>query len=1144
MNVLTPFKCKFMKKNLKRLAFYESAFRKPLLVMRCSLFLFFISVFQAQAISGFAQKSEFSFSFKNASVSTVLGKIEDESNFYFMCNRKLVDLDRMISIQVENQPLEKVLTEIFMGTDVEYVITGKQIVLTPRRNNSQANQVARQPLTISGRVTDSTGLPLPGVSVLVKGTTNGTTTDLNGNYSLSNIPENAVLQFSFLGMKVHEIPVSGKSTINVTMTEATIGIKEVVVIGYGTAKKSDLTGSISTIQGDALSEKRTLRVSEALQGAAPGVMVTRSGGPGTSANIKIRGITTIGNSEPLTIIDGVPGNIDRVNPDDIASISVLKDAASASIYGSRAASGVILITTKRSKEGQIRLRYNVEYGVKQPTRLRELLGAVPLMKLRNEYAWNDTDYKGSEYSLYSQNLIENYPSLHAENPDLYPDTDWQKIMLNDYAPREGHSLTLTVGSKNIGTNISINYEKDDAIYDHRSFSRYSVRANNDITINKYLAADVDLSYNRSLDERPITDIPIRIADGSLAAGNVSATAPAVWTNGLIANGNPVGNNPYALLQHGGFNNNWNNSFVGKLSLDFTPLKELKFSAVLSPTFGFSKRKTFQKEIRFTNWDNPNIYIGSVAGAVETSLRELKGDTYDITTQFFTNYSKTLGKHDLNLMAGYENYYYFNESIGASSRKYALKSYPYLDLGNPNYLSNSGDAYETAYRSFFGRAMYSFKNRYLVQANVRYDGSSRFHEDYRWGMFPSFSLGWILTEEPFMRNVPGLSFLKIRSSWGMLGNERIGNYPYQSNLIFDNTVIYQGQDIVSAQGAVVRKYPIKDITWETTETYNLGMDVNFFNNKLSLTGDYYKKTTRDMLLPLDIPDFMGFTNPDQNTGKMFTKGWDVELGYHNTLGKLNYSVSANLSDFKSVMGDLGGTQFFGEQVKFEGSEFNEWYGYKSDGLYQNQEEVNTLPKMNPSVRIGDIKYIDISGPNGIPDGKISPEYDRVLQGGSLPRYLYGGNIQAGYKNFNFSVAFQGIGKQTKKITQDMIGGVGGEATGDIPSFVLGKYWSKYNSDEQNRQATYPRYTRNSVANNVAASDFWFFHGGYFRLKNISIGYTIPESLGKKLRLQNARLYTTATDPFSIDNYPPGWDPETFSGSYWMMKSFVFGLSVDF
>lgn len=593
------------------------------------------------------------------------------------------------------------------------------------------------------------------------------------------------------------------------------------------------------------------------------------------------------------------------------------------------------------------------------------------MKAFNEKGWNDAGNNGSEFPTYAENVINNYASLNAENPDLYPDTNWRKILINKSAPRQSHIMSVTAGTEHIRTKISLGYDKNTALYDGYNFDRITTRINNDIIVNKYLKFAFDLYGRRSITKKQYSD-PMRL---SRIAAPIYA---AIWANGYIAEGKN-GTNPYASLKYGGFNNSWSDEIQSKLSIDFTPFKDFKLTAVVSPNLNFYKQKVFRKEITYTSWNDPTVIVGNIEGHISTRLDETRSDSHDETIQLIANYAKQIGTHDLDLMAGYEEYAYFYETESAARDQYDLTSYPYLDLGSLAYVENGGSAYENAYRSYFGRLMYNYNNRYLFQANCRYDGSSRFAKDYRWGLFPSLSAGWVISEEKFMENIPSLSFMKLRASWGALGNERIGDYPYQALLDFGNAYFYEGNNAVALKTAAQYQYAIKDITWETTQSFNLGLDLSLFENRFRISGDYYHKMTKDMLLALEIPDYIGFNNPDQNTGKMNTKGWELEVSYQNKIGELQYSVSANLSDFKSVMGDLGGTEFLGDQIKKEGSEFNEWYGYKSDGLFQTQEEVDNSPKTSSSIKPGDIKYIDINGPNGIPDGTIN-SYDKTLLGG--------------------------------------------------------------------------------------------------------------------------------------------------------------------
>jgi len=909
-------------------------FRQTIRIMRLSVFFMVVSTAIAWSATTYSQSTKLSVNLKDATVQEVIKTIEEQSEFLFLYQEGQVDLNRHISIRAEGKQLQEILDEVFKGTGNIYIVSDRQIVIGKAPRKALEAQLAAiqkdlkttieqsQQREIYGKVTDQSGEPLPGATVMVKGTTIGTVTDANGNFSL-RIPSNAqTLQVSFVGMKTQEIALTGKVQIDVAMTEETIGLEEVIAIGYGTVKKSDLTGAISTLGGDQIAKRKTLKPTEALQGAIPGVNVIRtSGAPGEDPLIRIRGVTTIGTNTPLVIIDGVQGLLSTINPNDIESISVLKDAASASIYGSRAAAGVILVTTKRAKQGQTNLEYNFESGFDVPTRLPEYLSAVPYMKLINEKVWNDNNNLGTEYPTYSQELIENYPSLHAENPDKYPDTDWSTY-LNEYAPRQRHLLTLTSGEKNIRSIASLSYDKMNALTDGRTYERITTRTNNDITISKNLAGHFDLYYLNTYAETENSGNP------SASLLRMDPITTAFYSDGRVADVRN-GESPWALLLKAGNNKSWTSLITGKLSLDFQPISGLRILGTVAPTFNFYKNKRFIRQTAMTSLEDPSLVTGYVRGGETTRLNENRNDNKSITTQFTVTYIKDIGEHNINVLAGYEDYYSFAENLGASRDKFTLNDYPYLNLGSPEYRNNSGNASEYASQSFFGRIMYNYKSKYLFQINSRYDGSSRFHKDYRWGLFPSVSAGWVLSEESFMKNFDEVSYLKLRASWGTLGNERIiksdgsqDYYPYQSTVAFSNTLFYQGSDIVSNQTAYIPQYAIKDISWETTESYDFGMEINFFKDKLHLEGEYFRKTTRDMLLSLEIPDYIGLANPNQNTGKMHTNGWELTVQYRNKIGDFRYSLSGNIFDSKSVMGDLGGTEFLGDKVKFKGSEFNE------------------------------------------------------------------------------------------------------------------------------------------------------------------------------------------------------------------------------
>ena len=527
------------------------------------------------------------------------------------------------------------------------------------------------------------------------------------------------------------------------------------------------------------------------------------------------------------------------------------------------------------------------------------------------------------------------------------------------------------------------------------------------------------------------------------------------------------------------------------------------------------------------------------------LSEGRNEGFSINGQLFANYVREIAKdHTLDVLVGYEENYRSFESLGASRTGFALNGFPYLNAGSTELRDNSGSANESGLHSLFGRLQYNYKNKYYVQGNIRSDRSSRFADQFRTAVYPSVSAGWTISEESFTKNVDWLSFLKIRGSWGRAGNERLldrnnnpAYYPYQATIDFTNALFYQNGTLVPLTGGGQQVYAVENISWETSETADIGIDAAFLNNRLTVTADYYKKKTFDILLPLDIPLYLGYDKPNQNAGVLNVKGWELEIGWKDKIGALNYSLSANLSDAKSKIGDLKGTEFRGDQIIKNGSEYNEWFGYKANGIFQTPAEIVGAPVLNVNTKAGDIRYKDLNG-----DGKISTE-DKVLLGGALPRYQYGGNIRLDYKDFDFGVVIQGIGKKLSRLSTEVTQPFA-EAFGNVPLEMVGKFWSLNNTAEQNQQATYPRLSRTSNASNYALSDFWLIDGSYFRVKNLTLGYTFKENWIKKAGVQSLRFYISANDLFSSSKFPKYLDPEAGNYSYPIVTTILAGATIKF
>ncbi len=1078
----------------------------------------------------------------DTTVKDVLNYIERNSDYVFLYGEGVDQkLSSPVNIQLTNKKMGSILAELCATAGLDYKISGRQVIISTKGASKGGK---KETSMVTGVILDENGDPMIGATVKLKGTKEVVSTDLDGRFSIK-AAKGQKLEVSYIGYNPSEVNVNSDE-LKISMTETSNTLDEVVVIGYGAVKKKDLTGAVAAVKGDDLAAKKTTTLSTALQGSVSGLMVRRdNNAPGASAgSMHVRGVTTIGDSSPLIIVDGVPcDNIDYVNANDVESVSVLKDAAAASIYGSKAAAGVILITTKRGNESSLSLSYNGEFGWEIPTKQPSMVGVTRYLEMSNELLYNDNPSAGF-FQLYTADQVKNWVRYNATDPDNYPITDWKGMMMKDSAPRMTHTISLSGGNKSVKSTASFSYDDVDGLYSGRNFHRVMFRTNNDFTFNKYITASVDVNIrnakSKATNYSPFSDMR-----------KMPAIYAAVWENGGYAEGKS-GANPYALLRESGDNTSRSTQMGGKASITIKPVDGLTISGIVSPFINFSKKKTFNKAVSYVLMNDINAFGGWMEGNGRSwstnELTESRNDNWNITSQVIANYMRSFGKHDLTVMLGYENYIMSSESLTAGRDQYELTNYPYLNVGPEDFQSNSGTGQRYTSNSIFGRVLYSFDNRYLLQANVRRDGSSRFAKKYRWGTFPSFSAGWVITKEKFMEELGdnALSFLKLRGSWGKLGNERIGSsyFPYMSLMTFGNAYFYENGQVVSDKTAAIRTLAVEDISWETTTSTDVGLDAYFFNSRLRLTADYYWKKTTDMLLAIQIPYIMGYADPNTNAGKMSTHGYDIELSWNDRVGDFSYGISLNLSDFISKIDYLNNSDIIsGGKVKRAGELFNAWYGYICDGIYQTQEEVNNSARMNSSVSVGDLKYRDISGPEGKPDGVISSEYDRVPLGNSLPRYQYGGTLNASWRGIDLSVSFQGIGKQLAYLDRAMVEPLR-DNYGNIPSIIDGKYWSVFNTDAENLNAEFPRLTNTSKNNNYATSDFWLFNGRYFRMKNVTLGYTFPQKWTSKASIQKARVYFSVNDLFSIDNYPKGWDPEMGVSAYPITTSLIVGLNLKF
>jgi TonB-linked SusC/RagA family outer membrane protein len=972
---------------------------------------------------------------------------------------------------------------------------------------------------ISGQVLSADGKALEGVTVTVEGTTLSTVTGSDGTFSI-NATGNGFLNFSAVGYRSLRQQVTDMMKVILELENAEL--EQVVVVGYNKQKKVNLTGAVSVISGGELTKRPVYNTTVALQGALPGVTVTQFNGvPGSEAQIRIRGLGTLGNNEPLVLIDGVVAAFGDVDPNNIENISVLKDAASASIYGSRAAGGVILITTKRGKSGKMRVDYDAFFGYQRPVDRPKYLSAPGFMRFYNEALINE-----GAAARFTDDQINNYLANNAKDPDRFPNTDWQNATFTNGLQQQ-HNVTLNGGSDKIRLLAALNYMNQNGIVENSGFKRYSMRLNADYKASEKLNFQFDANLRQEQTAAPSVGY-------SNLLGQVYRVPPiyaALYSDGSWGPG-WEGSNPLAWSRASGVNSTTGNNILLNFQANYAPVKGLLINFNYAPKYFTDYIVNNQKKIDYYNFDTKALFQSS------PNRNSLLNSTNNNLTNYLrvqANYTKNFKWLDFSTLVGAEQT--DSRSQGFNAYREAtlfpdlvqLNAYPSL---NQN-LGGYGNAW--ALRSYYGRMNFVAKDKYLLEVNSRYDGSSRFAQDFkRYGFFPSFSAGWIVSKESFMNNFKWLSLLKLRGSWGELGNQNIGNYPYISSLVLSQGVL--NNNIVSAAAQTVAAN--RQITWESTEVLNLGFDAGAFGNKLNIEFDYYIKNTDDILLTLPVPQITGLTPAVQNAGKVENKGWDLQVRYNDRIGKnFNFGITGVLSDVKNRVVDLSGTGPYisGFQITQLGQEMNSIFGFQAAGLFQTQAEIDAHARQFGTVRPGDIKYIDQNK-----DGVINA-LDRVIIGSRIPRYTYSTNLFFEFKGFDITLFFQGVGKWNGMQTQDAAWAF--HNAGSVRDIHEGR-WSTSKSAEENAKATYPRFFI-AQQNNQQTSSYWMDDASYLKLKTVFIGYSLPAVVLNKTPFSLFKLYVSGQNVFSWDKIP-GYDPEAPLGgasNYPQMASFVFGVKAS-
>ncbi len=981
--------------------------------------------------------------------------------------------------------------------------------------------ITQQKKAINGVVFDG-GLnePLIGANVVVKGTTNGTVTDLDGKFTLEAAP-NDILVISSIGFKSLEIKASDAAKGKITLQEDTQALDEVVVVGYGVQKKANLTGSVAHISAEAIESRSVASVSAALAGQIPGVTaIQSSGAPGSqTASITIRGTNSINGGSPLVIVDGVPGSMNTIDPQDIESLTVLKDAASSAIYGVQAANGVILITTKKGKKGdKARINYSGSVAWSSPVALLKFLGAGDYAMLYNEAVKNENP---NAILPYTEEDIQNY-----RNGTL-PDTDWYDETFKKNALETYHNLSINGGSEKTSYNASIGYTRQDGLIDVNKYDRFNGRISVDSDINKWLTAGLNVSGYRGTKNdgwegyaslrqycnRLAPIYPVYNDDGSF------------YYSGL--------NNPVAHLNNTGFTRQVDQQLNATAYAKVNILPELNVKALFSVRNDTRNNEGFKKLLEYGTGNN----------TFNSGLREGYQKYYDwnwYTTQVLANYNKTFGKHSLTALAGFEQIYY-NYKYTEATRKGGgndelTESLNTLDKSSQ---TNKNGGHETARRSYFGRVQYDFNNKYLFEANLRADASSRFPKDSRWGYFPSVSAGWRITEESFVKDadIKWLSNLKIRAGWGQTGNEELSDsdiYPSIATYAYGSYMF--GNSLYST--AYETRYVNSQLKWATVTNYEGAIEAGFLNNRLGFELAVYKKKTKDMLLYLPVQGVLGMDAPAQNAGSMQNTGFDLSLFHNNRINKdFSYAVNLNIAYVKNKITDMCGTE--GENPDdskywyLEGYALGSFYGYEAIGYFNTEEELANDAKRTGTEQLGDIKYRDLNN-----DGKIDAANDRKVIGKDKPSWTGGLNIALYYKDFDFSAFFQGA--------FDVYGYYTGESSYAFYNSgkVLERHLDRWTPENHN--ASYPRITKDSQIN-FSTSSFWLQDASYVRLKNISLGYNIPSVLTQKIGIDKVKVYISGENLLTFSGLE-GIDPESPASNrgayYGNVKKVSLGLKVSF
>ncbi len=1072
--------------------------RKLFKIMRLSVLLIVFSSLQLLAVNNFAQSKRLNLNVQNATITDVLEIIEDETDYFFFYNNQFVSLDKEVSINLTDKPITEVLDVLFEGKNIKYTINNRQIILSEK---DRIRSVVQQTKKVSGKVTDASGAALPGVSIVIKGTTTGSITDSDGNFNLSNVSENATLIFSFVGMQTQEVAVAGQTNFNIILQEDAIGIEEVVAIGYGTVRKRDLTGSVTSVKSDNIEKANTASLNDALQGLAAGVQVTsQSGRPGEAAGILIRGGSSISASNsPLYVIDGFPqlgGDNMDLNPQDIESVEILKDASAGAIYGARASNGVVIITTKSGRQGSIEISYDGKASFSNIIKKLETIDNVDYAKIQQFFANEEEKYLYDNLDAWANDSIQ---------------VDWQDEAYRT-ALMQTHNLSISGGNQKTKYVASLGYLDQEGIAHGSDYSRVNSRARIDSKINEKLEAGSNLYFSFAERNGP------SLSGESNAGKRVLDARPYVPSTAKTDNWqdyedpdfqDQFGTNPLKWITESQ-QLRQNISIVTSNYIQYAPIKDLVFRANGVLRYFGNKGKSYLPS---------DVSSGKNYGGIGSVSHN---QTLSWLYENILTYKLELGNHIIKPMIGASAQSQVYESLSGRSTNFAIETLgaDKLELGAaPS--SPQTSKWKSTLGSFFGRLNYSAYDRYLLTGTIRADGASNFGPNNKWGVFPSGAFAWRASEENFVKKLDTFSNLKLRVSYGITGNNSIGRYASMMQFNSANISINSTQNI----GLIPGKMANEDLKWEENKQFNFGIDVGFFDNKLNITADYYKKKSNDLLLNAPIPSYSGFTTFTSNIGDIEASGFEFDVNsVIFSKRELKWKAGFNISFPKTKVLRLSDSDFFftgkyGHKSNMfivkEGEPLGAMYGYVYDGVNQDQDEVDNLAQLGSGGKIGGPRYKDISGPEGVPDGVISSEFDRTVIGNGIPDWFGGFTNNIKFKNFDLSILFTfRYGNEVINTNKNFLW-LPGVRQGGLKHIM--DAWTPENK------------TNDIWAWDAKGLDYenltsWVVEDGSFlRLNNITLGYNFPSKVIQPIGIKYLRFYISGDKLLTFSKYS-GYDPD--------------------